>query len=178
MSVSSRLDGTRAISDNAFLTDFEGIILRDAQISLEQGRSKRKPEAYSLPVRRGLERSENEVIGLFQHPTRAEVAELADALDSGSSARKGVRVQIPASAPSRQLVPSPGATGSGRNLTFVTGFAHPCSVPDHTRPRNDLAPRAHESARPPGCAFAVRVREGVAGDRARPALCCLMELVA
>jgi len=28
------------------------------------------------------------------------VAELADALDSGSSARKGVRVQIPASAPS------------------------------------------------------------------------------
>ncbi len=30
---------------------------------------------------------------------RAEVAELADALDSGSSARKGVRVQIPASAP-------------------------------------------------------------------------------
>jgi hypothetical protein len=27
------------------------------------------------------------------------VAELADALDSGSSARKGVRVQIPASAP-------------------------------------------------------------------------------
>jgi hypothetical protein len=29
----------------------------------------------------------------------AEVAELADALDSGSSARKGVRVQIPASAP-------------------------------------------------------------------------------
>jgi hypothetical protein len=30
---------------------------------------------------------------------QAEVAELADALDSGSSARKGVRVQIPASAP-------------------------------------------------------------------------------
>ena len=29
----------------------------------------------------------------------AEVAKLADALDSGSSARKGVRVQIPASAP-------------------------------------------------------------------------------
>src|SRR5881409_3983924 len=31
---------------------------------------------------------------------RAEVAELADALDSGSSARKGVGVQIPPSAPS------------------------------------------------------------------------------
>ena len=30
---------------------------------------------------------------------RAEVAELADALDSGSSALTGVRVQIPASAP-------------------------------------------------------------------------------
>src|SRR5437867_6432024 len=31
---------------------------------------------------------------------RAEVAELADALDSGSSARKGVGVRVPASAPS------------------------------------------------------------------------------
>src|SRR5207248_2805324 len=30
---------------------------------------------------------------------RAEVAELADALDSGSSARKGVGVRVPASAP-------------------------------------------------------------------------------
>ena len=32
-------------------------------------------------------------------PRCAEVAKLADALDSGSSARKGVRVQIPPSAP-------------------------------------------------------------------------------
>ena len=32
-------------------------------------------------------------------PRYAEVAKLADALDSGSSARKGVRVQIPPSAP-------------------------------------------------------------------------------
>jgi hypothetical protein len=32
--------------------------------------------------------------------TCAEVAELADALDSGSSARKGVGVRVPASAPS------------------------------------------------------------------------------
>src|SRR5207302_8270225 len=31
---------------------------------------------------------------------QAEVAELADALDSGSSARKGVGVRVPASAPS------------------------------------------------------------------------------
>lgn len=42
---------------------------------------------------------------IFENPVQlcktehAEVAELADALDSGSSARKGVRVQIPASAP-------------------------------------------------------------------------------
>ena len=35
----------------------------------------------------------------FQRPSIAEVAELADALDSGSSALTGVRVQIPASAP-------------------------------------------------------------------------------
>jgi hypothetical protein len=35
----------------------------------------------------------------------AEVAKLADALDSGSSARKGVRVQIPASAPHIILSP-------------------------------------------------------------------------
>ena len=35
----------------------------------------------------------------FSATEHAEVAELADALDSGSSARKGVRVQIPASAP-------------------------------------------------------------------------------
>jgi hypothetical protein len=44
-------------------------------------------------------------------PRYAEVAKLADALDSGSSARKGVRVQIPPSAPtiiprSYQMVPS------------------------------------------------------------------------
>ena len=35
---------------------------------------------------------------IFSNP-QAEVAELADALDSGSSALTGVRVQIPASAP-------------------------------------------------------------------------------
>src|SRR5207249_11696136 len=36
---------------------------------------------------------------ILENALRAEVAELADALDSGSSARKGVRVQIPPSAP-------------------------------------------------------------------------------
>ena len=35
----------------------------------------------------------------FRLPTRAEVAELADALDSGSSGRKVVGVQVPPSAP-------------------------------------------------------------------------------
>jgi hypothetical protein len=45
--------------------------------------------------------TENEVEGHFQRAF-AEVAELADALDSGSSARKGVRVQIPASAPANR----------------------------------------------------------------------------
>ena len=34
----------------------------------------------------------------------AEVAKLADALDSGSSARKGVRVQIPPSAPHQPVL--------------------------------------------------------------------------
>src|SRR5205814_6780119 len=39
------------------------------------------------------------VRGSYSARPRAEVAELADALDSGSSARKGVGVQIPPSAP-------------------------------------------------------------------------------
>ena len=38
-------------------------------------------------------------------PRCAEVAKLADALDSGSSARKGVRVQIPPSAPHETSMP-------------------------------------------------------------------------
>ena len=38
-------------------------------------------------------------------PRYAEVAKLADALDSGSSARKGVRVQIPPSAPHETSMP-------------------------------------------------------------------------
>jgi hypothetical protein len=37
--------------------------------------------------------------GIMTHAFLAEVAELADALDSGSSARKGVGVRVPASAP-------------------------------------------------------------------------------
>src|SRR6185295_2459550 len=42
---------------------------------------------------------------------RAEVAELADALDSGSSARKGVGVRVPASAPTpTSAAPSPHST--------------------------------------------------------------------
>jgi hypothetical protein len=45
-----------------------------------------------------LSEARTKLAGFFNIPD-AEVAELADALDSGSSARKGVRVQIPASAP-------------------------------------------------------------------------------
>jgi hypothetical protein len=44
-----------------------------------------------------LERAQR-LKAIFRVPI-AEVAELADALDSGSSALTGVRVQIPASAP-------------------------------------------------------------------------------
>jgi hypothetical protein len=44
-----------------------------------------------------------ETEGHFRVPI-AEVAELADALDSGSSALTGVRVQIPASAPNQPSV--------------------------------------------------------------------------
>ena len=57
------------------------------------------PEAYFLFVRREEWATENAAEGHFQQPSIAEVAELADALDSGSSALTGVRVQIPASAP-------------------------------------------------------------------------------
>ena len=49
-------------------------------------------------------------------PRCAEVAKLADALDSGSSARKGVRVQIPPSAPKQSphaLLGSPIPSLSG-----------------------------------------------------------------
>jgi hypothetical protein len=54
----------------------------------------------------------------------AEVAELADALDSESSARKGVRVQIPPSAPVHILttynsVPSILAENA---FSFITPF--------------------------------------------------------
>jgi hypothetical protein len=36
---------------------------------------------------------------ILKHPSAADVAELADALDLGSSARKGVEVQVLSSAP-------------------------------------------------------------------------------
>src|SRR5690242_13642769 len=83
------------------------------KMAFRLGRNERSFEAYSVPVRREAERCENDAWSSarpgapggrvtrahFQQPRQAEVAELADALDSGSSARKGVRVQIPASAP-------------------------------------------------------------------------------
>ena len=60
-------------------------------------------------------------------PRCAEVAKLADALDSGSSARKGVRVQIPPSAPHETSMP----------FTFLPfrRFSVQCAVSDlPTRP--------------------------------------------
>src|SRR5206468_12884341 len=62
------------------------------------GSDGRETEAYSSRKMRGLNDRERSWKPFSASPF-AEVAELADALDSGSSARKGVRVQIPASAP-------------------------------------------------------------------------------
>jgi hypothetical protein len=56
-----------------------------------------EPEAYGQYVEGTLRRERG--WKTFSAARRAEVAELADALDSGSSALTGVRVQIPASAP-------------------------------------------------------------------------------
>ena len=60
--------------------------------------SRSGPEAYTVDTLRGSGRLRATIKGICSS-LFAEVAELADALDSGSSARKGVRVQIPASAP-------------------------------------------------------------------------------
>jgi len=68
--------------------------------------------------------TENEVGGLSEHPARAEVAELADAPDSGSGALTGVRVQIPASAPSHhspRSTPRITATVSSSLITSEAG---------------------------------------------------------
>lgn len=62
----------------------------------------------------------------------AEVAELADALDSGSSARKGVRVQIPASAP-----PLPSCI-LGKPTAWSASMLHP----DMASRRSSIRPLA------------------------------------
>ncbi len=56
--------------------------------------------------------------------SRAEVAELADALDSGSSARKGMGVQVPPSAPALPL-PSYVDSPPGDFRIFFTSFPDP-----------------------------------------------------
>jgi hypothetical protein len=71
-------------------------------------------EAYRVPVALLVQRVKTDVEdssearttleGIFSSPTGAEVAELADAPDSGSGALTGVRVQIPASAPSQSPI--------------------------------------------------------------------------
>ena len=67
------------------------------------GRNERSSEAYSVQYVEERSDVRTTADGIFSSPRQAEVAELADALDSGSSARKGVRVQIPASAPTQLL---------------------------------------------------------------------------
>src|SRR5882724_11760307 len=69
------------------------------------------------------------------HAFQAEVAELADAPDSGSGARKGVGVRVPASAPklthseARALEPAPprgrGSSRRSRNCSFHDGGVRP-----------------------------------------------------
>ncbi len=55
--------------------------------------------------------------------SRAEVAELADALDSGSSALRGVRVQIPPSAPIAYLPSKPSLAPFARTINHEkSGF--------------------------------------------------------
>ena len=50
------------------------------------------------------------------------MAELADALDSGSSARKGVRVQIPPSAPPPSQAPAAAFLPSVADCQTITGY--------------------------------------------------------
>ena len=68
------------------------------QNGLEQGRKEPRPRGVHCRYVEGSGRLRTPMEDIFSS-LYAEVAELADALDSGSSARKGVRVQIPASAP-------------------------------------------------------------------------------
>ena len=57
---------------------------------------------------------------------RAEVAELADALVSGTSARKGVRVQVPSSALKRLLLTKESFWFGGK------AYAYTLTQPEHT----------------------------------------------
>src|SRR5207249_9859257 len=54
----------------------------------------------------------------------AEVAELGDALDSGSSVRKGVQVQILSSAPTARSDSSPIAAHAGLPARPARAYAH------------------------------------------------------
>jgi hypothetical protein len=53
-------------------------MLQDVQTTLQQGRSKREFEGVLFLVRRELERRENAVAGLFQHPAGSRSGEMAD----------------------------------------------------------------------------------------------------
>ncbi len=69
----------------------------------EQGRKEPRPQGVRGWCVEGDGRLRTTRGDIFSS-LHAEVAKLADALDSGSSARKGVRVQIPASAPPQPVL--------------------------------------------------------------------------
>ena len=89
------------------------------------------PEAYTVGALRGW--ALRTPLGDMFSSLYAEVAKLADALDSGSSARKGVRVQIPPSAPHHfplhfkgveRFEPPVGDPLPGSDLVKLSCFCH------------------------------------------------------
>ena len=91
--------------------DRGGPVARRRRARSRTDRDQRRPTRHRIGRTVGFTQSASSVIeagcltgaSIIQDnplpPRCAEVAKLADALDSGSSARKGVRVQIPPSAP-------------------------------------------------------------------------------
>jgi hypothetical protein len=78
-------------------------------------------------------------------PNCADVAELADALDSGSSSRKGVEVQVLSSAPPRKQI------GDGMGLAQSRSFSRRSAIRRnsgaHEPPQSDFADALHLAGR-------------------------------
>jgi hypothetical protein len=66
--------------------------------AVQRGRSERKVEAYSSPDVETLSEMRTKLAGFFNVPL-SRSGGMADTPASGAGARKGVRVQLPASAP-------------------------------------------------------------------------------